>query len=72
MKQKMNKNKVFKGKTNKISMICKKILQLTHDLLKFYPKMPIVITGTVKKYDSLMTNTDNFTFQSDTENHLGC
>ena len=49
----MNKTQAFKGKKEKAHMVCKKHLQNKHDFLKFYAEMPIILTGSVKKYDSL-------------------
>ena len=50
----MNNIKDFGSGTDKIIMKCKESLQLSQIKLKFSIKMPIILTGSVKEFDSFM------------------
>ena len=50
----MNNIKDFGPGTDKIIMKCKESLQKSQIKLKFSIKMPIVLSGSVKEFDSLM------------------
>jgi hypothetical protein len=50
----MNNIKVFGSGTDKTIMKCKKSLHLSQQKLKFSIKMPIILTESVKEFDSFL------------------